>query len=247
MRCHLVQCEGFETAMLAAMLSFGKTSFDDFTTDQIRPEIKERFKPLSEQMVLAGAGHDKFLESIQYWIIVQAPLYMWKQIDTYRHATKLSESTMHRSWKNGLTPDMFSQIVYHETLERLNANIREYQSTLTTTERKKTLFGLIVGNLPDSYLQTRMICLNAKTLRNMYLQRKDHKLEEWRDFCRWLKTLPHGDLISLERKEIETTEDRQRAHSEITRLKSENKKLRHEIYTLKSAVRKHKRERKIDG
>ena len=94
---------------------------------------------------------------------------------------------------------MFEQPVYHETLDRLNANIREYLSDLTKPERKKALFGVIIGNLPDGYLQTRMVNVNAKTLRNMYLQRKNHKLEEWRDFCAWIKTIPHGDLITFER------------------------------------------------
>ena len=203
MKLILVEHEGFKPAMLGAMLSFGKTSFEDFKDygcfSGIRPEINERFKELSEKLVCSGAGHDKFLEQIQYWIGIQAPLYWWKQFDTYRiGVSKSSESTMHKSWKNGLTVEMFEQPVYHETLDRLNANIREYLSDLTKPERKKALFGVIIGNLPDGYLQTRMVNVNAKTLRNMYLQRKNHKLEEWRDFCAWLKTIPHGDLITFE-------------------------------------------------
>lgn len=66
---------------------------------------------------------------------------------------------------------MFEQPVYQETLDRLNANIREYLSELTTPKKKKALFGVIIGNLPDGYLQTRMVNINAKALRNIYFQR----------------------------------------------------------------------------
>lgn len=204
MKYILLDHAGYKPAMLGAMLSFGKTDFSDFETYTsfvgIRHEINERFDELSEKLVRGGAGHDKFLEQLQYWIAIQAPLYWWKQFDTYRiGVSKSSESTMHKSWKNGLTLEMFEQPVYQETLDRLNANIREYNSTLTDKKRKEALFGVIVGNLPDGYLQTRIVNINAKSLRNIYLQRKDHKLDEWRDFCEWLKTLPKGNLITMEK------------------------------------------------
>lgn len=160
----------------------------------VRPDLSERFKHLSESLVSAGSGHDKFLEQIQYWIAIQAPLYWWKQFDTYRiGVSKSSESTMHKSWKNGLTLEMFEQPVPQQTLDWLNEKIKEYKET-----KNEALFGVIAGNLPDGYLQTRMVNLNAKSLRNIYRQRKDHKLAEWKDFCAWLKTIPHGNLITFE-------------------------------------------------
>lgn len=94
---------------------------------------------------------------------------------------------------------MFSQPVFHETLDRLNKCIKEYGDDKTDEKRKNVLFGIIIGNLPDSYLQTRLVNVNAKSLRNMYLQRKEHKLNEWREFCEWLKTIPHGELITMEK------------------------------------------------
>lgn len=200
MRYTLIKYGGFEVAMLGMMLSYGKTRFEDFMDyPTVRPDLSERFKHLSESLVSAGSGHDKFLEQIQYWIAIQAPLYWWKQFDTYRvGVSKSSESTMHKSWKNGLTLEMFEGFIYPETLEKLNANIREYNSVLTKSERKAELQKIIVNNLPDGYLQTRMVNLNAKSLRNIYRQRKDHKLAEWKDFCAWLKTIPHGNLITFE-------------------------------------------------
>lgn len=204
MKTVFLKCEGFELAMIGAMLSFGKTSFDDClkykALHSINEAVKSRFDDLSKKLVKGGAGHDKFLEQIQYWFALQAPLYWWKQFDTYRiGVSKSSESTMHKSWKNGLNIDMFSQPVFHETLDRLNKCIKEYGDDKTDEKRKNVLFGIIIGNLPDSYLQTRLVNVNAKSLRNMYLQRKKHKLEEWREFCEWLKTIPHGDLITQEK------------------------------------------------
>lgn len=190
MRYKLLSCHGFANAMFATMLSFGKTSFDNFSA----PE--EDMERLSKKLAPMDGGHNSFLEMINYHILIQAPLFWWKQFDRYRHVSKLSESTMHKSWKNGLVQEMFELPVYKETLDKLNANIREYNSDITSTERKAELQDIIFNNLPDGYLQTRMVNLNAKSLRNIYFQRKEHKLKQWRDFCRWIESLPHGDLIT---------------------------------------------------
>ena len=196
MRYNVLHCAGYEQAVLGMMLSYGKTSFDDFTaTDEDRDRVATKLSPMD-------GGHNKFLEQIQYWILVQAPLFWWKQADTYRvGVSKSSESTMHKSWKNGLTQEMFETPIFQDTLNNLNKFIDEYNAEKTTTERKAYLQDLIIGNLPDAYLQTRLLNVNAKCLRNMYFQRRDHKLKQWRDFCAWIKTeLPYGDLITAERE-----------------------------------------------
>ena len=175
MRYKFLQCAGFE------------------------PSDVER---LAAKLAPMDCGHNKFLEQIQYWILVQAPLFWWKQADTYRVGiSKSSESTMHKSWKNGLTQEMFEYPVFQSTLDALNDAIREYGSPIVTADRKQFLEKVIVNNLPDGYLQTRLLNVNAKCLRNMYFQRRDHKLKQWRDFCDWIKTeLPYGDLITAENK-----------------------------------------------
>ena len=196
MKYKVLHCAGFEQAVLGMMLSYGKTSFDDFTaTDEDRDRVATKLAPMD-------GGHNKFLEQIQYWILVQAPLFWWKQADTYRVGiSKSSESTMHKSWKNGLTQEMFEYPVFKDTLDALNDAIREYGSTIVRADRKEFLEKVIVNNLPDGYLQTRLLNVNAKCLRNMYFQRREHKLKEWRDFCAWIKTeLPYGDLITAERE-----------------------------------------------
>ena len=196
MRYKVLYCAGYEQAVLGMMLSYGKTSFDDFTaTDEDRDRVATKLAPMD-------GGHNKFLEQIQYWILVQAPLFWWKQADTYRVGiSKSSESTMHKSWKNGLMQEMFETPIFQDTLNNLNKFIDEYNAEKTTTERKAYLQDLIIGNLPDAYLQTRLVNVNAKCLRNMYLQRREHKLKQWRDFCAWIKTeLPHGELITATQK-----------------------------------------------
>ena len=96
---------------------------------------------------------------------------------------------------------MFETPIFQDTLNNLNNSIREYNSPIVKPDRKKYLETLIIGNLPDAYLQTRLLNVNAKCLRNMYFQRREHKLKQWRDFCDWIKELPYGNLITAERNE----------------------------------------------
>ena len=194
MRYKFLQCAGFEPSVHGMMLSYGKTSFDNFST------LYSDIERLAAKLAPMDGGHNKFLEQIQYWILVQAPLFWWKQADTYRVGiSKSSESTMHKSWKNGLKQEMFEYPVFQDTLDALNDAIREYGSPIVTADRKQFLEKVIVNNLPDGYLQTRLLNVNAKCLRNMYFQRREHKLKQWRDFCDWIKTeLPYGNLITAE-------------------------------------------------
>ena len=195
MKFNLKDCTGYEHAVLGMMLSYGKTSFSEFYADY------EDIDRLAAKLAPMDGGHNKFLEQIQYWVLVQAPLFWWKQADTYRVGiSKSSESTMHKSWKNGLTQEMFETPIFQDTLNNLNKFIDEYNAEKTPKERKTYLQNLIIGNLPDAYLQTRLLNVNAKCLRNMYFQRRDHKLKQWRDFCAWIKELPYGDLITAERE-----------------------------------------------
>ena len=200
MRFKLLYCHGFDEAIDGARLSFGRTSFDNFESPE---EDKVR---LANTLAPMDGGHNGFLEFIQYWILIKAPLFWWKQADTYRVGiSKSSESTMHKSWKNGLTQEMFETPIFQDTLNNLNNSIREYNSPLVTPDRKKYLESLIIGNLPDAYLQTRLLNVNAKCLRNMYFQRMDHKLKGlWSGeggLCDFIKELPYGNLITSERNE----------------------------------------------
>lgn len=205
MKILLLSHEGFLPAVLGAMLSYGKTSYETFENLTLEagvpdPALRERIRTLPLKLATAGPGHDKFLEQIQYWLCIRAPLFWWKQFDTYRvGVSKSSESTMHRSWKSGLQQSDFEHPIFPETLSRLNTVISDFREAQTRGERfvetAKSLERTIQANLPDAYLQTRLVNVNAKTLRNIYFQRCDHKLIEWHTFCSFLSKLPHAELI----------------------------------------------------
>ena len=193
MRLRLYGHQGYHLAVLGAMLSYGKTSFDNFSASM------EDINELANKLAHLDGGHNKFLEQIHYQILIEAPLYWWKQFDTYRvGVSKSSESTMHKSWKNGLTQEDFEQPVFPETLDNLNALIREYTGGLADTERKQAIERQIINNLPDGYLQTRFVDINAKALRNIYFQRRNHKLPEWHQFCEFIGDMLYGHLITKE-------------------------------------------------
>lgn len=193
MRLRLYGNQGYHLAVLGAMLSYGKTSFDNFSATM------EDINELANKLAGMDGGHNKFLEQIHYQILIEAPLYWWKQFDTYRvGVSKSSESTMHKSWKNGLTQEDFEQPVFPETLDNLNALIREYTGGLADTDRKQAIERQIINNLPDGYLQTRFVDINAKALRNIYFQRKNHKLPEWHQFCEFIGDMLYGHLITKE-------------------------------------------------
>ena len=199
MNYKVISCEGYLQAMLGAMLSYGKTSWDDLLNyPDIRKDVDDRMADLSLKLVKAGSGHNKFLEQIQYWIAIKAPLFWWKQFDTYRIGiSKSSESTMHRSWKKGLTQEMFESPIFSSTLEELNRCIQIWEGDPDVTH-KRFMENQIINNLPDGYLQTRLVNINAKALRHIYFQRRDHKLQQWREFCQWLQGIPFGTLITVE-------------------------------------------------
>lgn len=202
MNYKLLEYQGYSVAMMGAMLSYGKTSWEDVIDyPQINPEVERRFPDLAVKLASSGPGHDKFLEQIQYWMGIQAPLYWWKQFDTYRIGiSKSSESTMHRSWKDGLNQEMFEAPIYAQTLKALNSDILDWANENDPTVKAERE-ARIINNLPDGYLQTRIVNVNAKTLRNIYFQRRNHKLALWRDFCKWLKEIPYGCLITIEEVE----------------------------------------------
>ena len=123
-----------------------------------------------------NGGHNKFLESICVWIEMKAPRYFWQQVDAYRiGVTKQSQSTMHTVLKNPLYQEDFARNIYVPTIKRLNLLI------------EKKDFESLKNELPEGFLQERMLCTNYKALYGMYLQRRNHKLEEWQIFCNWMK------------------------------------------------------------
>ncbi len=174
-------------------------------------ELGEKDLNLAKRLTLAGTEHGKFLRFIQVCFDLNAPLYLWKEFDTYKFVEKNSTSTMHRLTSRDLAPHDFSfdsMTEYRNTqIRHLNDLIKAYKSREGDSEEdaayRKAVFRELVQDLPSAYMQKRTVITNYAELRNIYFQRRNHKLEEWREFCDWMiKELPYAEeLICLEKKE----------------------------------------------
>lgn len=167
---------------------------------------------LMKKLVAAGSDHSKFMRMIHVQCDWEAPLYWWKEADTYKVATvRNSCSTMHKIMDHEFTIDMFA----HEhldagsiaTLESVVFDLNQlrinYLGTNGDETFRKSLWYQIIQLLPSSYLQKATMDLNYATLRNMYHSRKYHKQDEWKvDFCNWVKTLPYSELITMTKEEL---------------------------------------------
>lgn len=156
---------------------------------------------LMKKLVRAGSDHAKFMRMINVMADINAPLYWWKEFDTYKVGTVANScSTMHKIADKEFTLDDFS----HEHLmsggiecinnlcKDLNACREQYLTT-----HSKDWWWQLIQLLPSSYNQKRTVQLNYAVLRNMYHARRSHKLDEWRDFCSWVESLPYAELITL--------------------------------------------------
>ena len=157
---------------------------------------------LMKRLVSAGSDHGKFMRFIGVTVDITAPLYWWKEFDTYKVGTVANScSTMHKIHAKQFTMDDFS----HEHLSEgcvdvLNELIHElnFQRDAFICSKEKWNWWNIIQLLPSSYNQKRTVMLNYEVLRHMYKARKNHKLDEWRNLCAWIETLPHAELITME-------------------------------------------------
>ena len=151
---------------------------------------------LARRLRKAGSDHRKFIRQIFVSVDITAPLYWWKEYDTYKIATVAnSTSTMHRIHSKPFELSDFScDRMSQETLEQMQ-RVVDYLEVLRgkflETKDKQVWYDMIQF-LPSSYNQMRTCTLNYETLVNIYYARKDHKLDEWHVFCRWIESLPYG-------------------------------------------------------
>ena len=162
---------------------------------------------LMQRLSNAGTDHRKFMRMMPVFVRITAPLYWWKEFDTYKVGTVANScSTMHKIQEKEFTMDDFSiehldddrraevsnvewfeYLIYH-----LNWDRRRFIET-----KEKQYWWQMIQLLPSSYNQTRNVMLNYEVLANMYHSRKNHKLDEWIEFCKWIEDLPYSDLIIL--------------------------------------------------
>ena len=147
---------------------------------------------LAQTLIRAGSEHRKFLRQIFVAVDITAPLYFFKELDTYKVGTvSNSTSTMHKLASTPITMDCFEngEMIYSFTIAELEMNRLKYLETKDKNEWKR-----LIVNLPESWLQKRTITMNYENILNMYRQRKNHKLTEWsKSFCDWVKTLPYAE------------------------------------------------------
>lgn len=159
---------GYEESMLGISLSYTSNP--------------ERSKVIAPNLSHKGGGHSKFLECIELWIDVTAPRYIWQEFSTYRHSSVQSESTMHTIMKRTLEQSDFENDIHIELLQHLNSQILSHKYGDISPERKSSIFINIKNELPEGFLQRRIVHINYMTLKNIYNQRKNHKLKWWSEF-----------------------------------------------------------------
>lgn len=161
---------------------------------------------LAKRLRKAGSDHRKFIRQIFVSVDITAPLYWWKEYDTYKVATVAnSTSTMHKVHSKPFSIDDFSHdhmtegtLAYMETVVE---KLEEIRQRYLETKSKEDWYDMI-QLLPSSYNQMRTCTFNYETLVNIYFARRNHKLQEWHTFCDWIATLPYGkELIIAEETE----------------------------------------------
>lgn len=182
---------------------------------------------LARRLAKGGPVHAKYRRQIFVSVDITAPLYWWKEFDTYKVGTTANScSTMHKIHSRDLTRDDFSYEslipedgedtntkygaefvddldILDLTIERINHNRYLYLQT-----KDKRYWRRMIQLLPSSYNQKRTVTMDYENLYGMYHSRKDHKLDEWRvGFCEWAKSLPYSELFTMRREDTSFQED----------------------------------------
>ena len=154
---------------------------------------------LMKRLRNAGTDHRKFMRMITVYLDITAPLYWWKEFDTYKVGTVANScSTMHKIADKEFTIDDFS--VNHLT----DLSIEGFMALITylnvlrdryNLDKNKEDWWQMIQLLPSSYNQKRTVMLNYEVLAGIYPMRKNHKLDEWQEFCQWIEQLPYSELI----------------------------------------------------
>ena len=175
---------------------------DDGTYIKGGPEFGPNDKDLMKRLRNAGTDHRKFMRMITVYVDITAPLYFWKEFSTYKVGTVANScSTMHKIHAKEFTLDDFShEHLEPEMLTVLGGVIFALNTArdLYVSNKDKTDWWQMIQLLPSSYNQKRTIMLNYEVLANMYKSRKNHKLDEWRELCEWMRGLPYSELITGE-------------------------------------------------
>lgn len=159
----------------------------------------------------AGTDHRKFMRMITVYLDITAPLYWWKEFDTYKVGTVANScSTMHKIADKEFTIDDFSIEHLNDDRSAEVSNLEWFEHLITHLNRDRKRFietkdkqywWQLIQLLPSSYNQRRTVMLNYEVLANIYKSRRNHKLDEWHTFCDWIESLPYSELITGNKEE----------------------------------------------
>ena len=184
--CNDISCDN--CSEICSQIELGKNDYD-----------------LMKRLTLAGTEHSKFLRMLPVIMDITAPLYWWKEFNTYKVGTVANScSTMHKIADKEFTLDDFSvENLYEDVIDRPFKDIIDclnFFRGLYIQNNDKDDWWQMIQLLPSSYNQKRTVFLNYAVLANMYHQRKGHKLDEWHDFCDMIEKLPYSEFITKDFK-----------------------------------------------
>lgn len=210
--------EGMRNPMNSWEKSDSNTDPDFYSLANI--DIGSNDHSLMQRLSNAGTEHRKYMRMMPVYVRITAPLYWWKEFDTYKVGTVANScSTMHKIAEKEFTLEDFSHEhllnmsnndagdalflndannirVDGDDLLGLTINVLNYYRGRYIKTKDKRYWWQLIQLLPSSYNQTRNVMLNYEVLANIYRQRKGHKLDEWREVCKWIESLPYSELIT---------------------------------------------------
>ena len=191
---------GWEHAIMGTRNAMNSWTKSDSSSELTGYCVGKNDHDLMMKLRNAGTDHRKFMRMIVVYADITAPLYWWKEFDTYKVGTVANScSTMHKIHSKEFVLDDFSHehLFELDVLNTVIGYLNHYRNEFLITKDKKCWWQMI-QMLPSSYNQKRTVMLNYEVLANIYKSRKNHKLDEWRSLCDWIETLPYGELVTGE-------------------------------------------------
>lgn len=202
MKVELLNVCGIQTALVAMRLPFKVMTKSDVVSVNSYFPVDRKDIELASSLVKAGDEHAKAMRGIIAYLAITAPRYFWQEMATYKIGCEClsSTSTMHTLAK-GVTADMFDcddETLVQEWVDMLQSRIAEYDKATGKVE-KLAAFRTLKQSLPESFINTRVYAISYQTLRRIYFQRRNHRLDEWHTICDIIEELPYAnELITIE-------------------------------------------------
>lgn len=197
------EVNGWEAAIRGMRNPYNSWDKSDSYRTENEFHVGEKDMERMISLVRAGSDHSKFMRMITVTVDITAPLYWWKEFDTYKVGTvRNSCSTMHKIADKEFTLDDFSHEQLTDTaIEDCLENVIQFLNVarnvyIKKEGKSKAAWWGMIQLLPSSYNQRSTVQLNYQVLRNMYHARKNHKLDEWHVFSKWIESLPYSELIT---------------------------------------------------